>query len=141
MDPEIKLKPGNIDHKYNDDPDYPIFIDERYTNSMAKAMEDAFKTIWPEIMRTDVPKINNHLRMMFVAIAQGVVEHMVKNAHAFKVNLATNPEHTHEIEDANYSNEHINEDYHRHDHPASDENEHSHEVTVEITEQGTLNLE
>ncbi|MCD4725857.1 MAG: hypothetical protein K8R63_13550 [Bacteroidales bacterium] len=72
MATEITLKPGTIDD---------------FNGSMAKAMEDAFKAIWPVIMATDEPKTSKHLRMMFIAISQGVVKHLSDKAEAVKVTV------------------------------------------------------
>ncbi len=76
----MKLKPGTID---------------KYENSMAQAMEKAFLKTWPQIMypndpedqEIEMPNITNHLRMMFIAIAQGIVRHLVDNAGAFEITV------------------------------------------------------
>lgn len=80
MASEGKLKAGSIDD---------------FADSMAEAMEKAFIDLWPKIMNTEgeedpekrIPVITNHFRMIFVAVAQGVVQHLVDHADAFKVTV------------------------------------------------------
>jgi len=49
-----------------------------YTNSMAAAIEHAFMTAWPEIMNgQSAPEPNPQMRLLFIAVAQGVVSHLV----------------------------------------------------------------
>jgi hypothetical protein len=56
------------------------------SNSMAQAMEDAFVAQWPVVMGDrDLPADRQQMRLMFVAVAQGVVEHLKRNPDAFKV--------------------------------------------------------
>jgi hypothetical protein len=56
--------------------------------SMAKAMEDAFVTQWPNVMgERDLPEDRQQMQLMFVAVAQGVVEHLRNNPDAFKVEV------------------------------------------------------
>jgi hypothetical protein len=67
----MALKPGTI-------PDYE--------NSMAKSMEDAFLAEWKNAMGdADPPVPNNQMRLMFVAIARGVVKHLHENPGAFRI--------------------------------------------------------
>lgn len=58
-----------------------------YTNSMAQAMEKAFLDEWPKIMDSDEPKpeMTDQMRLLFIAVAQGVVRHLVNNPDSFKV--------------------------------------------------------
>ena len=57
-----------------------------YAASMASAMEDAFMNEWHNFMNgADAPAMNDQMRLMFVAIAQGVVNHLKANHDAFKV--------------------------------------------------------
>ena len=62
-----------------------------YTNSMAKAMELAFQQEWHNAMGADkaIPDANNQMRLMFVAVAQGIVKHLLQNPDAFKFNDLT----------------------------------------------------
>jgi hypothetical protein len=57
-----------------------------YVASMASAMEEAFMHEWGNFMEgADAPKMSDQMRLMFVAIAQGVVNHLKANHDAFKV--------------------------------------------------------
>jgi hypothetical protein len=57
-----------------------------YVASMASAMEDAFVKEWSSFMEgADAPKMSDQMRLMFVAIAKGVVNHLQANPGAFKV--------------------------------------------------------
>lgn len=58
-----------------------------YVQSMAEAMENAFEEEWPIIMGTDKPKKSDHLQLMFIAIAQGVVKHLSDNVDSFIVDI------------------------------------------------------
>lgn len=69
----MELKPGSI---------------HDFTNSMAKAMEDALIREWPNAMGGQpAPETNAQMRLMFVAIAQGIVSHLKTNHDAFKVTV------------------------------------------------------
>lgn len=63
-----------------------------YTNSMAEAIEKAFLAEWPKVIPGQpVPESNDQMRLLFMAIAQGVVYHLVHHPEAFVVtNLAKN---------------------------------------------------
>lgn len=61
-----------------------------YGSSMALAMEQAFIKEWPAVMKTDSPEINSHLKLMFVAIAQGVIKHLEENKNAFIIEEINN---------------------------------------------------
>jgi len=64
--------------------------------SLAWAIEDAFNTEWPIAMDgADAPEMNNQARLLFVAIAKGVVKHLTQNGSAFVVNLPSVASHTH----------------------------------------------
>ncbi len=70
------------------------------TSSMAEAMEAAFLEEWPNAMGSqEKPTMNNQMRLMFVAMAKGVVRHIVANPDAFKVTIASanagGGQHTH----------------------------------------------
>jgi hypothetical protein len=57
-----------------------------YADSMAEAMEIAFMKQWPYLMGdADVPPPNEQMRLMFIAISQGVVNHLSENHDAIKV--------------------------------------------------------
>ena len=57
-----------------------------YTASMALAMEEAFMNEWSDFMKgADAPAMNDQMRLMFVAIAKGVISHLKTNHDAFKV--------------------------------------------------------
>lgn len=59
-----------------------------YSGSMAEAIENAFKQEWLKVMNTDKePESNEQMKLLFVAIAQGVVKHLVDNQEAFKVDI------------------------------------------------------
>ncbi len=60
---------------------------EPYIGSMAEAMEKAFKKEWPVIMRSAEPVVNDHLRLIFIAIAQGVIKHLKDNKEAITVRV------------------------------------------------------
>jgi hypothetical protein len=56
--------------------------------SLAQAMETAFITVWPGVMDGQpAPAMNPQMHMMFLAIAQGVVNHLKANPDAFKVTV------------------------------------------------------
>lgn len=58
-----------------------------YTGSMAEAIEKAFQTAWPGLMDGDVPGSTPDMKLLFIAIAQGVVEHLKGHADSFKVEV------------------------------------------------------
>lgn len=61
------------------------------TASMAAAIEDAFKTEWPKIMgdapAPSTPEDLNQMRLLFAAIAQGVVKYLQLHHDDFKVTV------------------------------------------------------
>lgn len=64
-----------------------IIIEDQYSGSMAQAMEKAFIQEWQVIMGTDAPEMNNHVRLLFIAIAQGVIRHLYDNQDAITVTV------------------------------------------------------
>ncbi len=54
-------------------------------NSMADDMEKAFIAAWPSIMDGAPPPPSKELRLLFIAIAQGVTKHLNDNSDAFKI--------------------------------------------------------
>ena len=57
--------------------------------SMVHEMEEAFKKEWPKVMKGQpVPEPNDQMRLMFAAIAQGVVNYLSQNHDAFKVTVS-----------------------------------------------------
>jgi hypothetical protein len=63
---------------------------ESYTKSMAKAMEKAFRKEWSYAMSgSELPPTSDDMRLLFVAIAQGVVEHLKERASSFEVTVAS----------------------------------------------------
>jgi hypothetical protein len=68
-----------------------------YVNSMAQAMEEAFLEEWPRVMSEDQPKpqSNNQMKLLFIAIAQGVVRHLADHSESFDVSVASNAGHNH----------------------------------------------
>ena len=73
----------------------PNFNQADFADSMAKAMENAFLSAWPSIMGNDipVPDPNNQMRLMFVAVARGMVEHLVANDNSFLIRLSSDDSH------------------------------------------------
>jgi len=70
----MKLKPGTQDD---------------FEASMAASMEQAFERVWQERMKRTLPEDSrDDRRMLFIAIAQGVIRHLQENAaDAFDVNV------------------------------------------------------
>jgi hypothetical protein len=58
---------------------------EQFAGSMAAAMEHAFIQAWPGIMGTEAPQVNQHMKLLFIAIAQGVVRHLKDNENSITV--------------------------------------------------------
>ena len=54
-------------------------------STLAELIERAFETEWNEVMKKtdgtipDKPKFNDQTRLLFVAVAQGVVKHLLNN--------------------------------------------------------------
>jgi hypothetical protein len=64
-------------------------VPSAFASSMAKAMEDALNTLLdaeghPRVPVDNTPESRDR-RLMFVAIAQGVVNHLVANEDAFRI--------------------------------------------------------
>lgn len=70
------LKPGRVDD---------------FTNSMAAAMEDAFQSEWLDVKGTALPgKGEEDRKILFSAVARGVVKHLQENAAtAFQIAVTT----------------------------------------------------
>lgn len=56
---------------------------DQFAGTMASAMEDAFMREWPVVMGGIAPPVSREMRLLFAAIAQGVVNHLVENSEAF----------------------------------------------------------
>lgn len=79
------------------------------TGSMAKAIEDAFLTEWKAVKGADnEPKMTEDMRLIFAAVAQGVINHLVANENAFQISISggnhnhnsgNNGSHTHSVSD------------------------------------------
>ena len=78
----MSLNPGKINTK-------------SYDGSMAQAIEEAFIEVWPSIMNPPAPPISNEMKLLFIAVAQGVVKHIQHNADAFNITASTSGNHTH----------------------------------------------
>ena len=88
----MALKAGTIP-----DPNDPTAdsLEDSLAGSMAKSMEDAFVKQWPNVMgEQDVPLDRQQMQLMFVAVAQGIVEHLQENATAFNVQVTFSPGET-----------------------------------------------
>ncbi len=55
--------------------------------SMARAMEDAFRNEWVRVKEGSAPVMTEDMQLIFVAVAQGVVDHLVANPDAFNVTV------------------------------------------------------
>lgn len=55
------------------------------SGSMAKAIEDAFKEHYPEVMGKAAPNPNKQMTLLCVAIAEGVIKHLRAHPEAFVV--------------------------------------------------------
>ncbi|MCX6223386.1 MAG: hypothetical protein NTV01_01300 [Bacteroidia bacterium] len=58
-----------------------------YSGSMAEAIENAFKSEWPNIMGTPAPATDAQMKLLCIAIAQGVIRHLVNHPEAFDINV------------------------------------------------------
>lgn len=64
-------------------------------DSMAQAMEDAFVAQWPFVMGDrELPGDRQQMQLMFVAVAQGMIEHLKSNPDAFKVEVTLSGDDT-----------------------------------------------
>lgn len=60
-----------------------------FAGSMASAMEQAFNEEWPYVMKdAAVPPSSEQMKLLFTAIAKGVVRHLQANANSFKVTVS-----------------------------------------------------
>lgn len=58
------------------------------SNSMAQAIATAFADQWPLVMGDrELPANNPQTQLLFVAIARGVITHLVQNPEAFQVEV------------------------------------------------------
>lgn len=114
-----------------------------FAGSMAEDMEQAFRTLWPQVMQTPYPGMNEHMKMFFLAIAQGVVRHLVDNADAINVNIHPESAHTHPYDlspgDATYRGNNSslntwNDQYLQHEHNPQPGAAHLHNNNVTIDE-------
>jgi hypothetical protein len=68
------------------------FDSTAFASSMAEAMEQALNVLLPQVdlpqVSTDDTAETRDRRAMFLAIAQGVVNHLVANAGAFEIHHA-----------------------------------------------------
>ena len=66
-----------------------------FADSMAEAMEEAFANAWDEFKDVPLPEAGREERqMLFVAIAQGVVRHLLETAgEAFQIGVETTQVH------------------------------------------------
>lgn len=60
-----------------------------FAGSMAAAMLEAFKTEWPRVMGHEaaLPESFDQMKLLFAAVAQGVVRHLQQHATDFKVKV------------------------------------------------------
>lgn len=56
--------------------------------SMAGAIEQAFREEWPSVMKTEAPGPNPQMQLLFLAVAKGVVRHLVAHPEAFVIRLS-----------------------------------------------------
>ena len=65
--------------------------------TMVGEMEKAFREDWPEVMNeAELPdELDPQMKLVFVAVAKGVVRHLANNADAFKISVQSSNEHTH----------------------------------------------
>ena len=69
---------------------------QEYTGSMAEAIEHAFKQEWPNVMENmELPASSPQMKLMFVAVAQGIVRHLKEHAGSFEVKVSSSGGHTH----------------------------------------------
>jgi len=60
-----------------------------YAGSMAEAIEDAFVEVWKSEKNSAPPPIMLETKLLFIAIAQGVVKHLKDNPDAFSITFNT----------------------------------------------------
>lgn len=72
----MKLKAGTLD-------------DNKFSGSMAEAIEKAFEDVWEEHYKTHLNKeTEKDRRVLFVAIAQGVIRYLKANEDAFSIEIS-----------------------------------------------------
>jgi hypothetical protein len=87
----MPLKAGSKKIGFAQNPDY-----DNYDGSMAEAMEKAFEKEWPFIMGSaPKPPSSPEMQLLFIAIAQGVVKHLVSNASAIQILVSPMINHAH----------------------------------------------
>lgn len=60
-----------------------------FANSMAAAMEQAFNEEWPFVMKdAAAPPSSAQMKLLFAAIAKGVVRHLHSNPTSFEVTVS-----------------------------------------------------
>ena len=60
-----------------------------FADSMAATMIQSFKDEWPLVMGNDIPlpESMDQMKLLFAAVAQGVVKHLQQHAKDFKVSV------------------------------------------------------
>ena len=58
---------------------------ETYEGSMAQAIENAFRDEWNTYMGGEPPPPNDQMKLLCVAIAKGVIQHICAHPEAFSV--------------------------------------------------------
>ncbi|MBO9564978.1 MAG: hypothetical protein J7621_19535 [Niastella sp.] len=60
-----------------------------FADSMAATMIQSFKDEWPLVMGDDIPlpESLDQMKLLFTAVAQGVVKHLQQHAKDFKVTV------------------------------------------------------
>lgn len=53
-------------------------------DSMAQAIADAFKETWPTVLDGE-PEESDQMKLLFVAVAKGVVNYLADHADAFEI--------------------------------------------------------
>lgn len=80
----MSLYPGAP--RWDDEEEKWVLDDVALENSMAQAMEDAMKDVYEKIKGKILPERGkDDRRLLFVAIAQGVVKHLKEQEQAFQV--------------------------------------------------------
>ena len=63
--------------------------DDQYTGSLAAAIESAFMQEWPAVMNNaPKPVPNDQMRLLFIAVAQGVLRYLADNELSITVNVS-----------------------------------------------------
>jgi len=61
-----------------------------FADSMAEAMAEAFRDEWPYVMHgAPVPDMSDQMKLLFAAVARGVVKHLQEHATDFKVTVTS----------------------------------------------------